>query len=330
MELFKPFKIGDVEIRGPVVLGPMAGVTTLAYREFMKPFGVALSYSEMISDYGIVYGNKETFTYLATSTIDRPVGLQIFGNDPEISTKAIQIIEKTASYDILDLNLGCPVYKVTKTGAGSAWLKDPSKLYDYVRAVVNASHKPVTAKIRLGWDESSINFDKVGTLLVQAGIKALTIHTRTAKQGYSGMARTELLNGFGQKLGIPLVISGDINDPETAFKWKESTGASAVMVARGGVGNPWLVEALNALAFGQELPSRYSLEKQVSFAEQFAQKLVAEKGEKVAIMQLRGLLPHFFGGFPGSKRISIEISQTMDSAEDLEKIFKGIRNRGRL
>lgn len=326
----KEFNIGGVAIKGPVVLGPMAGVTTLAYRDFMKPFGVALSYSEMISDYGIVYGNKDTYAYCETSPQDHPVGLQLFGNDKNVAIKAIAILEKYYRFDVLDINLGCPVYKVTKTGAGSAWLKDPAGLYEYMKAVVEASHKPVTAKIRLGWDEGSINFETVCKALEKAGVKGIAIHAKTSRQGYSGAARPELVAGLGQRLSVPLILSGDINDPVKADAWMKLTGASAVMVARGGLGNPWLIAAINAQITGGLLPERFSLSKQVDLAEQFANALIAEKGERVAIMQLRGLLPHFFAGYPGSKRISIEISQTMSTADDLSKVMNGIRTRGHL
>ncbi|MCH4211107.1 MAG: tRNA-dihydrouridine synthase family protein, partial [Bacilli bacterium] len=169
-------KIADIEIKTPVILAPMAGVTTLAYREFMKPFGVGLSYSEMISDCGLVYGNALTREYAKTSKIDHPVGLQLFGNDPAIAKKAIAILEGIASYDILDVNLGCPVYKVTKTGAGSAMLKDPNTLYTYMREVVSSSHKPVSAKIRLGWDSQSINVREVASLLEKTGVSLISIH----------------------------------------------------------------------------------------------------------------------------------------------------------
>jgi nifR3 family TIM-barrel protein len=330
MASFHEFDIGGIRIGGPVVLGPMAGVTSLAYRDFMKPFGVALSYSEMISDYGLVYGNKETLSYCTTSKADRPVGLQLFGNDAEITKKAVSILEKDYDYDILDINLGCPVYKVTKTGAGSAWLRNPAGLYEYMKAVVGVSHKPVTAKIRLGWDESSLNFETVCEVLERAGVKAISIHSRTSKQGYSGAARHELLAGLGKRLSVPLIISGDINDPLKADRWMELTGAKAVMVARGGVGNPWLISAINSQITHGSAIKRFSLERQVGFASSFAESLIAEKGERIAIMRLRGLLPHFFTGYPGSKRLSIEVSQTMASAKDLHKTIEGIRVRGNL
>jgi nifR3 family TIM-barrel protein len=192
-------KIGDLEIKGHVILGPMAGVTTLAYREFMKPFGVALSYSEMVSDCGLVYENKKTYEYLATSEVDRPVGIQLFGFDAEKTCRAIEICEKEAEYDVLDINLGCPVFKVTKTGAGSAWLKKPNDLYYYMKKICETSHKPVTAKIRLGWDEKNINVFEVAKGLELAGVKAITIHCRTSKQGYSGVADYKAIAGLKKR-----------------------------------------------------------------------------------------------------------------------------------
>jgi tRNA-dihydrouridine synthase B len=323
-------KIGNVEVNGPVILGPMAGVTTLAYRDFMKPFGVALSYSEMISDCGIFYGNAETYTYLATSKSDRPVGLQLFGSDAEISAKAISILESKADYDLLDINLGCPVYKVTKTGAGSSWLRRPQELYTYMRSIVSASHKPVTAKIRLGWDDKSINFVEVAHLLEAAGISLITIHARTSKQMYMGVANYEPLQGFGDQLKIPLCVSGDIFTAEKAIETMKTTKASFVMVARGGLGNPRLVSDINRLYLGQEKLPDPTIIEEVAWARQFAQMLVEQKGEKVAMMQLRGLIPHFFSGFPGYKKIRAEIAMNIKSFDDLEKILAGIEKREHL
>jgi tRNA-dihydrouridine synthase B len=323
-------KIKDIELSGPVVLGPMAGVTTLAYRDFMKPFGVALSYSEMISDCGLVYGNKTTLEYSKTSEIDHPVGLQIFGSDPEISAKAVSILENNAKYDILDVNLGCPVYKVTKTGAGSAWLKRPEELYAYMRKIVAASHKPVTAKIRLGWDESSLNVWEVAPALVEAGVSMLTVHARSAKQGYTGTANYSFIKDLGSSLKVPLCVSGDIFTPEGALEAMSVTKASLVMVARGGLGNPLLVTNINHLARKEPLAEPAALLQQVDWAEDFARRLIAQFGEKAALMQLRGLVPHFFSGFPGYKKIRAEIAMNIQSFDDLERILNGIRNRERL
>jgi tRNA-dihydrouridine synthase B len=322
--------IKGVELSGPVVLGPMAGVTSLAYRDFMKPFGVALSYSEMISDCGLVYGNENTIHYARTSQIDRPVGLQLFGSDINVTAKAISILEKEADYDVLDINLGCPVYKVTKTGAGSAWLKKPQELYEYMRVVVASSHKPVSAKIRLGWDETSINVKTIAPMLAEAGVSLLTVHARTTKQGYSGKANYEIIRDLGESLAIPLCVSGDIFTPQNALEAMRITGASLVMVARGGLGNPLLVTNINRLCRHELMEDPTSLIEEVEWAESFSHALVAQEGEKAAIMQLRGLIPHFFFGFPGYKKIRSEISMNIKTYEDLLLILEGIRNRSRL
>ena len=323
-------KIGDIELKGRVVLGPMAGVTTLAYRDFMKPFGVALSYSEMISDCGIDYKNRKTYSYLATSNIDRPVGLQLFGFDKEKTVKAIKIIEEKADYDILDINLGCPVFKVVKTGAGSSWLSRPAELEDYMKAVVAASHKPVTAKIRLGKDSNSINVWEVAKMLEGCGIKMLTVHARTAVQGYSGVPDFEAIRDLGKSLSIPLCISGDIFTADAAIKAMEITGAELVMVARGGLGNPRLITNINNRLEGKEELPAPTIAEQTEWALAFSKALIEEKGERVAIMELRGLIPHFFNGFPGYKKIRAEISVNIKTKEDLFRILNGILNRNRL
>jgi len=320
-------KIGDVEIKGRVVLGPMAGVTTLAYRDFMKPFGVALSYSEMISDCGIDYENKKTYAYLVTSKVDRPVGLQLFGSSIENTVKAIGLIEKAADYDILDINLGCPVGKVTKTGAGSSWLARPNELEEYMKAVVAASHKPVTAKIRLGKDDKSINVWEVAKMLEKVGIKMVTVHARTAAQMYAGVPDFECIRDLGKALNIPLCISGDIFTTDAAINAMEITGASLVMVARGGLGNPRLVTKINNRLEGKEELPEPTIREQALWAKEFSEMLMAQLGERIAVNQLRGLIPHFFSGFPGYKKIRGQISTNIHSAEDLYKILNGIIDR---
>lgn len=322
--------IGNVNVNGPVILGPMAGVTTLAYREFMKPFGVALSYSEMISDCGIDYGNAKTLAYLATSSLDRPVGLQLFGFSSANAVKAIGVLEAKANYDILDINLGCPVYKVVKTGAGSSWLKHPELLYNYMRQVVMASHKPVTAKIRLGWDENSLNVEEVALLLEKAGVQMVTVHARTSRQGYTGHADYSKIQGLGAKLSIPLCVSGDIFTPEKAKEALTISQASFVMVARGGVGNPRLITNINNILTNKPLLPSPTVYEEAGWAEDFSLRLVSQLGEKEAIMRLRGLVPHFFSGFPGYKKIRAEISLNIKTSADLMTILDGVKQRGKL
>ncbi len=321
-------KIGDLELQGNVILGPMAGVTTLAYREFMKPFGVALSYSEMISDCGIAYGNQRTFEYLKTSKIDSPVGLQLFGADIKNTAKAIEIVQKASKYDVLDINLGCPVHKVVKTGAGSALLRDIPKLRDYMSGVVAASVKPVTAKIRLGWDEQSINVFEVAKTLESVGVKAVTVHCRTKEQGYSGKADYQKIKGLKETLSIPLIVSGDIFTLDDAIQSVNETHADGVMVARGGIGNPYLVTQIDHyFKTGERLPDQ-GTEMQLEYARRFALALVELKGEAHAISELRGILPHFFSGFPGYKKIRLALATNMKSVADMEAIFRGVETHG--
>ncbi len=325
---FPAMKIGDVEIKGHVVLGPMAGITTLAYREFMKPFGVGLSYSEMVSDCGLDYKNKRTYEYLATSNEDRPVGIQLFGFSLEHAVPAIKICEEKCDYDILDINLGCPVTKVVKTGAGSAWLKDPDSLYLYIKGIVEASHKPVTAKIRLGWDEESVNVFEVAKKLEEAGVAGLTVHSRTRAQGYSGFADHSRIAGLKEILSIPLIVSGDIFTPEDAKKAIEITHADAVMVARGAVGHPYLVTQINHyLDTGERLPDPTPAE-QARYALDFAHRLIALKGEATAVRELRGILPHFFSGYPGFKKLRNEITLNIKTSRDVELLLDGVIKRG--
>jgi len=320
--------IAGINLETPVVLAPMAGVTSLAYREFMKPFGVGLSVSEMISDCGIVYGNDRTFDYLKTSEKDRPVALQLFGFSRENALKAVEVVEQRASFDFLDLNFGCPVRKVTKTGAGSAWLKNPTALYEYVKAIVNVSHHPVTAKIRLGWDDANINAFEVASLLERAGIKMLAVHARTAAQGYSGKADYTRIAGLGERLSIPVCVSGDIFTASDAMRAMEIVNAKLVMVARGGVGNPTLVSDIVNAIKGNPLNGAPSLTKQAVFALDFSKMLKDEKGERVAAMELRGLLPHFFKSAPGFKRIRNEIAVHCASYADIERVLEGVLRRG--
>ncbi|MCR5079306.1 MAG: tRNA dihydrouridine synthase DusB [Bacilli bacterium] len=319
-------KIGDKELDHRVILGPMAGVTNLPYREFMKPFGVGLTVSEMISDCGICYNNENTLRYLATSKEEGPVALQLFGSKIESSVKAIGIMEERAAYDILDINFGCPVNKVTKTGAGSAWLARPEEMEEYVKAIVSASHKPVTAKIRLGIDDKSINVFPVSKMLESAGVSAISVHCRTKEQGYSGKPDYEAIRGLQSELSIPLFVSGDIFDLNAIKKVEKICKPAGYMVARGGVGNPYLVTQINAyLEEGKELPNP-SLEEQVAYARTYMNKMIDYYGEATGVILMRTVLPSFFHDFPHVKSIRIAMMSAYHK-EELEQIFEGALDR---
>jgi len=311
----------NIIVKGPVVLAPMAGITTLAYRGFMKKFGVDLFYTEMVSDCGIIYDSKNTKKYLLIDKREHPIGVQLFGGEAQTLVKAIHKLEKMdIDYDFLDINLGCPMPKVTKTGAGAAWLKRPEQLEDMMRQVVNASSKPVSAKIRIGSDEDKINFLDIVTRLERAGVSMIAIHTRTTKQIYSGPARHQIIKDLGLKMKVPLVISGDIDSIEHAQFALDMTKASAVMVARGGLGRPGFIKQLHQyFKDGTTLPDA-TIRNQLRYLRQFAKKLISLKGEDVAMRELRGIGVHFLNGYPGMKKFKAMISQ-INTLNDLDAIL---------
>ena len=239
------WKIGNIEIDGVVVLGPMAGITSYGYRDFMKPFGVAVSVTEMVSDMGLIYDNDKTNEYVIYPE-SHPVGVQLFGHDPENIAKAAKLALKlNPNIDFFDLKMGCPVPKVVNSGSGSALMKNPKLCGEIVKKLKEEIGLPVTAKIRLGWDDNSINFMEVIQELENAGVDMIAIHARTKKQMYIGQPHYELVKGLRSKMTVPLVISGNIYTLDDAIKAKELTGAEGIMVARGGVGNPWLVKQID-------------------------------------------------------------------------------------
>ena len=320
------YKLGNVEIESKVILAPMAGVTSLAYRNFMKPFGVGLVVTEMVSDCGLIYENKKTIDYLKTSKIERPVAIQLFGNDAETIIKAMEVCEKeNPNFDFFDINLGCPVPKVTKAGSGSALLKNPAKLRDMFTKICAATSKPVTAKIRLGYSEDNINFLENIKALEDAGIAGIGIHARTTTQLYSGKARYELLKDLRDKMSVPLFVSGDIYTLDDAINALNITKADAVMVARGGVGNPRLVKQIDHyFKTGKRLPNA-TLEENLNYLREFTDMLIEEKGEFRAMSILRGIAPKFLDGFPGMKPYKNMLAQSLTTRASLERILSEIR-----
>jgi len=321
------WKIGNVKINSKVVLAPMAGITSLSYREFNKPFGVGLSVTEMISDAGIMHHNKKTLDYLKTSKLDRPVALQLFGNDIKTTLKAMDIInnEVHAEYDILDINLGCPVPKVVDNGSGSKWLTKPKELYKYIKEIVKHSPKPVTVKIRLGYTNDSINVNEVCKLMEKAGVAAIAIHARTRQEYYSGTPHFDLIKDLGKKLIVPLIISGNIFTLDDAIKAMKITKAKAVMVARGGVGNPTLIKQIDTYYKSKKKIKDATQNQQITYCRKLAKMLIKEKGERVAISNLRSIAPKFFMSFKEAKKIRCKISQTIKTYKDLDELLNDIK-----
>ena len=273
------WRIGDIEIDGKVVLGPMSGITSRGYRDFMKPFGVAVSVTEMTSDTGILHGYARTGEYVK---FDRnyPTGLQLFGSDPEVLAKAAAAaLSKNPNIDFFDTNMGWPVPKVMRSGSGSILMADPAKCGEIVRSVKRAVDVPVTAKIRLGLTLDTINFRQVIGELESAEADAIAVHARTRSERYVGTPHYDLLEGLQSEMSVPLIVSGNIYSLDDAVRAVTSTGAAGIMVARGGVGNPFLVTQIDRyFRTGEVLPDP-DLPTQVVWCLELADRLIEEISE---------------------------------------------------
>ncbi len=316
------WKLGNLNIEGKVVLAPMAGYTSFAYRKFFEKFGISVAYTEMVSDMGLIYGNKETISYLPMDKANAVTGIQLFGSEPENIKKAAIIVKNNAKhFDFIDVNMACPVPKVTKTGAGSSLLKEPKKCGEIIRAIKEVYEGPVTAKIRLGWDDKSINFLEVIKELEEAGVAAIAIHARTKKDLYGGTPRFELLRDLRSKMSVPLIISGNIFTLDDAIKGLEITKADAVMVARGGIGNPQLVKEIDEYFKNGSRLEPPSFQKQKEYCLELAKLFIEEKGEEKAMMMYRGIASRFFFNLPNIKKLKARLSNELISYQSLVDII---------
>ena len=248
------FQIGNVEISNKIVLAPMAGISDSAFRRIAKEMGAGLVVAEMVSDKAIFYGSKKTIDMLYMKDEERPISQQIFGSDKDSFVYAAKYIIENMHPDIIDINMGCPVPKVAaRAQAGSALLKNPNKVYEIVKAVVESVDIPVTVKIRSGWDEKSINALEIAKVVEQAGASAITVHPRTRSQGYSGKANWDIIRQVKENVHIPVIGNGDIKTVYDAKKMLEETGCDAVMIGRGLLGNPWLIKECLDYLDGKEV-----------------------------------------------------------------------------
>lgn len=316
------FKIGNIEINSKVILAPMAGITSFGYRKFYAKFGIGYSVTEMVSDMGLIYGNKETKSYISFDRLNVPTGVQLFGNSAENLSKAALICEKmNPNIDFYDVNMGCPVPKVTKTGAGSSLMNNPKLCGDIVRAIKVATNKPVTVKIRLGANNNKDQFKEVIKEVVAAGVDLIAIHPRSAKEMYGGQPHWELVKELKKSINVPLVVSGNIYTVEDAANAMEITGADGVMVARGAVGNPLLITNINNYFNKKELVLS-DLDTQIRYCLELGRLLIEEKGENLAMRVYRGIATKFFDGFPKSKQLKCRLSTELNSYSDLTRIIK--------
>ncbi len=310
------WKIGNVEIKNQIVMAPMAGFSNTSYRKIIKEMGVGLIYAEMVSDKALVYQSQKTIDMLKMDERERPIAQQIFGSDKDSFLKAALYVEKVMKPDIIDINMGCPVPKVAlKNQAGSALLKNPSKVREIVSEVVHHVKIPVTVKIRSGWDEKSINAALIAKVIEEAGAKAICVHARTRSQGYSGKADWQVIRDVKKSVSIPVIGNGDVTSPELAKKMLLETGCDAVMIGRGLLGNPWLVKnCIDYLENGHYSSFVSNIEK-VDMMKKHFELLKNDKNEKVALLEIRTNILYYLKGMPKNKEIKQLVCQTKTESE---------------
>lgn len=315
------WKIGNVNLDNRVVLAPMSGVCDYSFRSIVKTMGCGLVTGEMISANALYYGSRKTDEMLYSPDDEEPICQQVFGSDAEIISYASQYIEKKYKPNIIDINMGCPVAKVTnERESGSALLKDPQKVHSIVECVVDNVNIPVTVKIRSGWDESCVNAVEVAKLVEDAGASAITVHPRTRSQGYSGHSDWSLIGKVKENMNIPVIGNGDVWSCFDAEKLLDSTGCDAVMIGRGCLGNPWLIrDCVNYLEKGI-LPLEVSVAEKIEYIKKHAELLVKLRGEHIGILKMRKHATYYLKNIPDNKRLKEEVVKS-STKEELFKIL---------
>jgi putative TIM-barrel protein, nifR3 family len=314
------WKIGDITIPNQLVVAPMAGVTNTAFRMICKKFGAGLVVCEMISDRGIIYGNKKTLSMMTVDPNEHPMSIQIFGGTKETLVEAAKFVDQNTDADIIDINMGCPVNKVVNTDAGARWLLDPNKVYEMVSYVTDAVKKPVTVKMRTGWDANHILAVENALAAERAGASALAMHGRTRKQMYTGQADWNILKEVGSQLHIPFMGNGDVRTPEDAKRMLDEVGADAVMIGRAVLGNPWELQRISAYLNDGTVIDEPTPREKIEIAKEHLHALVELKGENVGPREFRGQAAYYLKGIPHSARTKVVVTGA-DTEQQMIDIF---------
>lgn len=310
-------KIKDLEFNHIAFLAPMAGIADLAFRELCVQYGAAYTVSEMVSSKGLTMGDKKS-AQLLTLGNDRPAGVQIFGDDPEIMAKAaVKCLDFNP--DIIDINMGCPAPKIAMNGGGASLMKKPELAYEITKSVVQAVDIPVTVKIRKGWDEESVNAVEMAELAEKAGASAVAVHGRTRQQMYSGSVDFDIIAQVKKAVGIPVIANGDIKDEQSAAIMLEKTNADAIMIGRGALGNPWVFSKINAYLDECRVLPEPSVTQKMAVMLKHIHKIIEYKGEYTAMREARHHAAYYTKGMRGGAKLRAEIGK-LERFEQLQEL----------
>ena len=310
-------KIKDLEFNHIAFLAPMAGIADLAFRELCVQYGAAYTVSEMVSSKGLTMGDKKS-AQLLTLGNDRPAGVQIFGDDPEIMAKAaVKCLDFNP--DIIDINMGCPAPKIAMNGGGASLMKKPELAYEITKAVVQAVDIPVTVKIRKGWDDEGVNAVEMAELAEKAGASAVAVHGRTRQQMYSGSVDFDIIAQVKKAVGIPVIANGDIKDEQSAAIMLEKTNADAIMIGRGALGNPWVFSKINAYLDECRVLPEPSVTQKMAVMLKHIQKIIEYKGEYTAMREARHHAAYYTKGMRGGAKLRAEIGK-LERFEQLQEL----------
>ncbi len=318
-----PLKIGPLHIWPPLILAPMSGVTNRTMRALYRPFGLGLTVTEFVSSNALKYGSRRTMEMIDQHGLEKPVSTQLWGDDPSTMAMAARLVRECGA-DIVDINFGCPAPKVTKTNGGSACLRDPDRCEEIMRAVVAAVDVPVTMKMRLGWSEDALVYVDVARRAQCAGVQAVTLHARTAKQFYRGSADWEHIARLKRAIDIPVIGNGDLDDAHLAMRRMQTSGVDGIMLGRATLGNPWLISQIADLMEGREARPLPSPTDRLRFAIVHYRAMVDELGEARAVPQMRKHIALYLKGIPGAAMLRERIMRIEGANETLDVVEETI------
>ena len=314
-------KIGNVILDNRIIVGPMAGISNNSFRTVIKEFGASLIYSEMISDKAICFKNKKTLKMCVVEPEEKPLTLQLFGHDINTMVQAAIYLDKETNCDIIDINMGCPVPKVCKSRAGCALMQTPEHAYEMVKAIIDSVEKPVTVKLRAGWNHQQINVVEMALLMEKAGVSAIAVHPRTRSDYYSGSSNWDLIKQVKEVVKVPVIGNGDIKTLEDYIEMRKQTNCDFVMVARGCLGNPWLIKQLVEYEKTGEIVEEATHLEKIEQCLYHARELVKLKGEKNGIKMMRGHACWYINGLANSNKVKAKINK-MNKYEDLKNLME--------